>query len=186
VTTLIYETYPDLTEGDMARLRASVVNTDALADLARALHLGDHIRLGKGEESTGGREKASLLANVFEALVGAVYLDRGLQAVSDALVPLFEERLTESVAGTRYDSKTALQEIAVKTTGQLPSYRVASSGPDHDKRFEAEVYLDHVACGSGSGRSKKEAEQNAARAALEGMESGSLHDEEGAADARAS
>ena len=186
VTTLIYESYPDLTEGEMARLRASVVNTDALAELGRELRLGDHILLGKGEEASGGRDKASLLANVFEALVGAVYLDRGIAAVTSALVPLFEPRLAESVSGTRYDSKTALQEIAVKDTGELPSYRVASSGPDHDKRFEAEVYVGHVSFGSGSGRSKKEAEQNAAREALERMESSPSETQEGAGDARAS
>ena len=186
MTTLIYESYPELTEGEMARLRASVVNTDALADLARELGLGDHILLGKGEESSGGRDKASLLANVFEALVGAVYLDSGLEALTDKLVPLFAPRLAGSVGGTRYDSKTALQEIAVKGTGELPSYRVASSGPDHDKRYEAEVYLGHVPFGSGSGRSKKEAEQNAARVALERMETDPLESQEGVGDARAS
>jgi len=186
VTTLIYESYPELSEGEMARLRASVVNTDALADLARELGLGDYILLGKGEEASGGRDKASLLANVFEALVGAVYLDRGLTVVTETLAPLFAPRLAESVSGTRYDSKTALQEIAVKASGELPSYRIASSGPDHDKRFEAEVYLGHVPFGSGSGRSKKEAEQNAARQALQRMESSALESQEGAGDARAS
>ncbi|MBW3594402.1 MAG: ribonuclease III [Actinobacteria bacterium] len=186
VTTLIYESYPDLTEGEMARLRASVVNTDALAELARELRLGDHILLGKGEESSGGRDKASLLANVFEALVGAVYLDRGLAALSESLVPLFEPRLEASVSGTRYDSKTALQEIALRSSGQLPAYRLASSGPDHDKRFEAEVFLGHESFGSGSGRSKKEAEQNAARRALERIAAGPVEEQEGAGDARAS
>src|SRR3989337_952329 len=101
----------------MARMRASVVNTDALADLGRELGLGEHILLGKGEESSGGRDKASLLANVFEALVGAVYLDGVLGAVNETLVPLFRPRLVESESGTRYDSKTALQEIAVRETG---------------------------------------------------------------------
>ena len=187
VTTLIYESYPDLSEGEMARLRASVVNNlESLPEIARELGLGEHVLLGKGEESTGGRERAKLLANVFEALVGAVYLDQGYEAVTAALVPLFEPRLVESMAGTRYDSKTALQEIAVKGTGELPSYRVASSGPDHDKRFEAEVYLGHVPFGSGSGRSKKEAEQNAAREALKRMETDPLKPQEGAGNARAS
>ncbi len=186
MTTLIYESYPDLTEGEMARLRASVVNTEALADVARTLGLGDHILLGKGEEGSGGRDKASLLANVFEALVGAVYLDRGLDSVSGALIPLFAPRLAESISGTRYDSKTALQEVVVRGTGELPTYRVASSGPDHDKRFDAEVYVGHVSFGSGTGRSKKEAEQNAARVALERMESSPLETQEGAGDARAS
>lgn len=186
VTTLIYESYPDLTEGEMARMRASVVNTDALAELGRNLGLGDHILLGKGEESSGGRDKASLLANVFEAIVGAVYLESGIEATTTALVPLFEPLLEESASGTRYDSKTALQEIAVKNTGELPSYRVASSGPDHDKRFVAHVFLGNEPFGDGSGRSKKEAEQNAAREALERMETGPLEDQDGAGDARAS
>jgi ribonuclease III len=186
VTTLIYESYPDLTEGEMARMRASVVNTEALAELGRELDLGDWILLGKGEESSGGRDKSSLLANVVEALIGAVYLDRGLDVVSDALVPLFEPRLAESESGTRYDSKTALQEIAVRHTGQLPAYRVASSGPDHDKRFVAHVFLGNEPFGDGSGRSKKEAEQNAAREALERLETSPLPEQEGAGDARAS
>ena len=186
VTTLIYESYPDLTEGEMARMRASVVNTDALADLGRQLGLGDHILLGRGEETSGGRDKASLLANVFEAIVGAVYLERGLEAITAALVPLFEPMLEESATGARYDSKTALQEIAVKNLGELPSYRVASSGPDHDKRFVAHVLLADEPFGDGSGRSKKEAEQNAARQALERMESEPLETQEGAGDARAS
>ena len=170
VTTLIYERYPELTEGDLARLRASVVNTDALAELGRELDLGRHIRLGKGEENSGGREKASLLANVFEALVGAVYLDRGIEVLTETLVPLFEDRLAASEGGARFDSKTALQEIAVKQTGDLPAYRVASSGPDHDKRFVAHVYVGEELYGSGTGRSKKEAEQHAAREALERVE----------------
>jgi ribonuclease III len=186
VTTLIYESYPELTEGEMARMRASVVNTDALADLGRELHLGEHIRLGRGEEGSGGRDKASLLANVFEAIVGAVYLERGLDEVAGALEPLFVPLLEESATGTRYDSKTALQEIAVRNTGELPSYRVASSGPDHDKRFVAHVFVANEPFGDGSGRSKKEAEQNAARRALERMENTPLDNQEGAGDARAS
>ena len=186
VTTLIYESYPDLTEGEMARMRASVVNTDALADLGRQLGLGNHILLGRGEETSGGRDKSSLLANVFEAIVGAVYLERGLDAITAALVPLFEPMLAESATGARYDSKTALQEIAVRNIGELPSYRVASSGPDHDKRFVAHVFLADEPFGDGSGRSKKEAEQNAARQALERMESEPLETQEGAGDARAS
>ena len=171
----------------MARLRASVVNTDALAELGRELELGDHIRLGKGEESSGGRDKGSLLANVFEALVGAVYLDRGLAVVSGALVPLFEPKLAASEAGDRYDSKTALQEISVRETSEPPTYRVASSGPDHDKRFSAHVYLGSALYGTGTGRSKKEAEQHAAREALQRLAADEpLEKREGAQDARAS
>jgi ribonuclease-3 len=171
VTDLIYRSYPELSEGDMAKLRASVVNTHALADFARSLDLGSHIRLGKGEEGSGGRNKASLLADTLEAVIGAVYLARGMGAVDEALGPLFTERLNERlVAGRRYDAKTALQEVVVRELGKLPTYRVVASGPDHDKRFRAEVYVDDKLCGEGSGRSKKEAEQNAAREALVGFE----------------
>jgi ribonuclease III len=181
VTALIFESYPDLSEGEMARLRASVVNTEALADEARSLGLGGHILLGKGEEASGGRDKSSLLANAFEAVVGAVFVDQGMPAVERNLRPLFEVKLKDSVESGRYDSKTALQEIAVRVTGQLPSYRIASSGPDHDKRFEAHVYLDGELYGSGTGRSKKEAEQNAAREALDRLDA-----DRGDNDARAS
>jgi ribonuclease-3 len=167
VTDLIYRSYPDLPEGDMARLRASVVNTQALADAARDLGLGEHIRLGKGEETSGGSDKVSLLANTFEAVVGAVYLDRGIDAVHEALEPIFSERLRLShEAGDRYDAKTALQEIVVRITGGSPTYRVSSTGPDHDKRFAAEVFVQDRMLGAGAGRSKKEAEYNAAREAL--------------------
>jgi ribonuclease-3 len=173
VTNLIFRAYPDLAEGDMARLRASVVNTVALADMARSIDLGPHIRLGRGEETSGGRDKASLLANTLEAVVGAVYLDRGLQALTDAIEPLFAAQLASVVEnGTRFDSKTALQEVVVRDSGELPSYRVAASGPDHDRRFTAHVYVESELYGAGTGRSKKEAEQHAAREALERMEEG--------------
>ena len=129
--------------------------------------MGEHIRLGKGEEASGGREKPSLLANTFEAVVGAVYLDRGVDVVKDALAPIFSDRIARSVdSGDRYDAKTALQEVVVQKTAGSPLYRVASSGPDHDKRFTADVFVDEKLYGSGSGRSKKEAEYNAAREAL--------------------
>jgi ribonuclease III len=167
VTRLIFDTYPDLSEGEMARLRASVVNTGALADVARRISLGNHIRLGKGEEASGGRNKDSLLADTLEAVVGAVFLDRGIKSVEGALIPLFAGQLDARVTGgARYDAKTALQEIAVREFGSFPAYRVESSGPDHDKRFEAWVYIKEQLRGRGRGRSKKEAEQNAAREAL--------------------
>jgi ribonuclease-3 len=179
VTDLIYEKFPELPEGDLARLRASVVNTSALAEIARSIGLGDHLRLGKGEEASGGRDKASLLADSFEAVVGAVYLDRGIDAVSEVLTPLFTDALDAVVAGgMTFDAKTALQESAVRIHGEVPVYRVASSGPDHDKRFTAHVFIAGDQFGSGTGRSKKEAEQEAAREALGRLEGGS--------DARAS
>ena len=182
VTDLIYNRYPELNEGEMARLRASVVNTNALAELASSLGLGERMLLGKGEEASGGREKASLLANAFEAVVGAMFLDGGMDLAEERLTPLFVDRLEESMqARSRYDAKTALQEVSVRESGELPSYRVASSGPDHDKRFVAHVYMNDELYGSGSGRSKKEAEQKAATEALE-----RLAHKGGAGDARAS
>lgn len=173
VTDLIYRNYPELAEGEMARLRASVVNTGALAEVARGLGLGEHILLGKGEDGLGGRDKSRLLANTLEAVIGAVYLDRGLPILTDAIAPLFEKRLAEMVeTGARFDSKTALQERVVRDHGGLPSYRVAADGPDHDRRFTAHVYVDAELYGAGMGRSKKEAEQHAAREALERLEGG--------------
>jgi ribonuclease-3 len=171
VTDLIYRRCPHLTEGDKARLRAAVVNTAALAELATELGLGEHIRLGKGEEATGGRAKPSLLADTLEAVIGAVYLDRGIDGATSALTPLLERAVDKIISsGEVYDAKTALQEIAVRVTGAVPDYRVASSGPDHDKRFVAHVYLQSESYGTGTGRSKKEAEQFAARAAWDRLQ----------------
>ena len=168
----------------MAPLRASVVNKNSLAAIARDLGIGDHIHLGKGEEMGGGRDKDALLADALEALIGAVYLEQGLDVARDALVPIFRRRIHEAVvAGNRFDPKAALQERVVRDGHALPAYRVVGSGPDHDKRFEAEVFVAGELLGSGRGRSKKEAEQRAAREAL------LLMDEQtqgGAADARAS
>ena len=187
VTTLIYRSYPALPEGDMARLRASVVNTSALADVARSLDLGPRIRVGKGEETSGGRDKISLLADTLEALVGAVYVEQGFEAAEEALVPIFTERVADAAAATeRYDAKTALQEISVKEHASVPSYRVSSSGPDHDKRFSADVYLGDELYGSGVGRSKKEAEQLAAKEALVRIATASAPRSERGTHARAS
>ncbi len=167
VTDLIYTRFPQLTEGEMAKLRASAVNTRALAQLSRSLGLGEHIRLGKGEESSGGKDKDSLLADTFEALVGAVYLDRGMEAARHLITEIFGGVLQEIVStGGGYDAKTELQEMVVRATGSLPLYRLDSSGPEHAKRFRAEVYVANAFYGVGLGRSKKEAEQEAARHAL--------------------
>ena len=201
VTTLLYQDYPEMPEGDMARLRASVVNTVALAELARDLGIGDHLRLGRGEEATGGRTKPSLLANTFEALVGALYLDQGMEHVTSVLRPMFAAKVSDLVAGgERYDAKNALQEVAVRDFALVPSYRVTASGPDHAKRFAAEVVVGKDLVGAGRGHSKKEAEQNAARAALKqltasaapasvhgsGRSPGAVHRRDGGRDAFAS
>lgn len=183
VTDLIYNEYPDLAEGEMSRLRASVVNTQALAGAARSIDLGSHMRLGKGEEASGGRDKDSLLANVFEAVVGATYLDRGMAGVTSALRPHFAQevrRLHET--GERYDVRTALQEVVVRSSGQPPTYEVSSSGPDHAKHFSAQVFVNGHPMGSGTGRSKKEAEYNAAREALTQLEAEDAGEREQAAE----
>lgn len=176
VTDLIYTEHPDLAEGEMARLRASVVNTQALADIARESDLGRHLLLGRGEEASGGRDKDSILANTFEAVVGAMFIEKGFDTVRGILKGIFTDRLQRSLdTGRRYDVKTALQEIVVRETGDSPEYRITASGPDHDKRFTAEVYVSAVLYGNGEGRSKKEAEYNAAQQALETLESEGSH-----------
>jgi ribonuclease-3 len=149
-----------------------VVNTQALADLARDVGVGEHLKLGKGEEASGGRDKASILADTLEAVIGAVYVDRGIDAVQAALIPLFSDLIERSFAGRPYDPKTLLQEVVARREGLFPTYRVSSSGPDHDKRFDATVLIDGESFGNGSGRSKKEAEQHAAREALQRLEIG--------------
>jgi ribonuclease-3 len=167
VTDLIFRSHPEFEEGQMARLRSSLVSTQALAGLARRLGLGAHILLGRGERASRGYDKPSLLADTFEALVGAAHLDRGADYVATVLTPVFTEMMVEvTAAGDEPDAKTALQETMVRLCGTRPLYRVSSSGPDHAKRFRADVYLGDRECGTGSGASKKEAEQSAARHAL--------------------
>ena len=196
VTELIYLDHPEMAEGDMARLRASVVNTSSLAETAGDLGLGELVRLGKGEELSGGRTKSSILANTFEAVIGAVFLERGYEVAQEALIPLFRDKVEASLGtGRRYDAKTALQEVVVRLTGGSPRYRVSSTGPDHDKRFTAHVLVDDELKGTGEGRSKKQAEYNAATEALTRLDEvqvdaarksdGALRDE-GGRDARAS
>jgi ribonuclease III len=191
VTDLIFRTRPEMAEGDLAKLRASVVEGRTLAALARSMGLGAHLRLGKGEEASGGRDKTSLLEDTFEALVGAVYMDRGLAYLNEVLVPVFSSLVNDSLKnGSGYDSKTALQEQVVRDRGSRPTYRVASSGPDHDKKFVAHVYVTEELYGVGTGSSKKAAEQVAAREALERLEleasESPANVEESRADARAS
>jgi ribonuclease III len=173
VTGLIYRAYPEMPEGRMSLLRASVVNMDSLAALARSLGLGEHILLGRGEEMSGGRDKSSLLADTFEAVIGAVWEQRGFEAATRVIEPLFRPLLEAEVqSDTRFDTKTALQEIVARESRARPSYEVDSSGPDHDRRFTARVYIGSDLCGTGTGRSKKDAEQEAAREALERLGGG--------------
>jgi ribonuclease-3 len=166
ITDALYATHPELPEGSLAKLRASVVNTRALADVARALELGRWLRLGRGEEVTGGRDKNSILADTMEAIIGAVYLDRGIAAVTVVVRELFDPLMrAASEDGASLDWKTALQELSASRGLGVPDYRIDESGPDHAKSFVAQVALGGVVCGSGAGRSKKEAEQKAAEAA---------------------
>jgi ribonuclease-3 len=166
VTDTLFRQFPDLPEGQLAKLRAAVVNMRALAGVARGLHLGNYIFLGKGEEGTGGRDKASILADTLEALLGAVYLDLGLDA-ADALVHrLFDPVITRSARlGAGLDWKTSLQELTAAESLGVPEYFVEESGPDHQKSFRATVRIGGTGYGTGQGRSKKEAEQQAAEAA---------------------
>nr|WP_231121598.1 ribonuclease III [Motilibacter peucedani] len=166
VTDTLYRLHPDLPEGQLAKLRAAVVNSRALAEVARRLELGRHVRLGRGEETTGGRDKSSILADLVEALIGAAYVDRGLEEAT-ALVHRLVDDLVEQAAalGAGLDWKTSLQEMTAALGAGPPQYRITSTGPDHAKTFAASVVVDGEVRGEGSGRSKKEAEQQAASAA---------------------
>jgi ribonuclease-3 len=163
VTDSLYTAHPDLAEGQLAKLRAAVVNMRALAEVARTMGLGDYIFLGRGEESTGGRDKASILADTMEAVIAAVYLSGGLPAattfVHHVLDPLMESSAT---LGAGLDWKTSLQELTASGSLGVPEYHVTEDGPDHQKSFRAEVRVGSELLGSGSGSSKKEAEQMAA------------------------
>ena len=171
VTDMAYRSYPTLPEGQLAKLRAAVVNMTALADVARGLGVGDLVRLGKGEEQSGGRDKASILADALEAIFGAVYLDRGLDVARALIERLFGPRLEAYMQGKgERDFKTILQELASQRLRSLPSYEVAEQGPDHQKEFTATVSVAGEQLGTGAGRTKKEAEQHAAREAYERLQ----------------
>ncbi len=166
ITETLYLTQPTLSEGLLAKLRAAVVNARALAEVARTIGLGDHIKLGKGEESTGGRNKASILSDTVEAVIGAVYLSGGFETARDVVHLLFDP-LMEAAAGlgAGLDWKTSLQELSAALGLGVPEYRVTEEGPDHAKLFTATVVLSGADHGGGSGRTKKEAEQGAAETA---------------------
>ena len=166
VTSHLFRTYTDIPEGELTKVRASVVNSATLAEVAGELDLGPSLMLGKGEALSGGREKPSILADATEALIGAVYIDRGWEAAEAAVMSLFSARIEEAAAGPGgQDYKTRLQELCARLFDQLPRYAVTDEGPDHAKEFEATVHLQGRPYGSGRGRSKKQAEQAAARQA---------------------
>lgn len=166
VTDLLYRSYPQLAEGQMAKVRAAVVSRGTLAEVARQLGIGEHIELAPSEEATGGREKDSILADAVEAVIGAIYLDGGLEPARDVIFEMWSGRVAERARepGVK-DYKTRLQELVARD-GARPVYEVAGTGPDHDRRFTAKVSVEGTEYGTGEGRSKKEAEQEAAARAL--------------------
>jgi ribonuclease III len=173
VTDELFHRHPDRSEGDLAKLRSSIVNTQALADVARRLTddgLGAYLLLGRGEANTGGADKSSILADGMESLLGAVYLQHGIDAARQVILRLFGSLLDAApTLGAGLDWKTSLQELTAARGLGAPSYVVTSTGPDHNKEFTAVVLVMDTEYGSGLGRSKKEAEQNAASAAWEAL-----------------
>jgi ribonuclease-3 len=167
VTAELYQRYPDLPESRLSPLRSGIVNTVALAEVARALGLGSHIKIGKGEESSGGRDKASILADSLEALFGALYLDKGFEESRKIILPLISPVINSALEkGAGLDGKTALQELLAERNLGVPEYVVHDSGPDHDKDFVAQVLVHGKVVGQGKGKSKREAEQIAATMAF--------------------
>ena len=166
VTDALYRRYPELPEGNLAKLRSAVVSARALAIQARRLGLGEFIRLGRGEETTGGRDKSSILADTFEAVLGAVYVDLGIEVSRELILRLLDEQLAEAAElGAGLDWKTSLQELTAELGIGVPMYAIEESGPDHAKQFEAQVVLADKRYGHGTGSNKKEAEQEAAASA---------------------
>lgn len=171
VTEHLYTAHPERPEGELAPMRASVVSSVTLAELAAELDLGPHLRLGKGELGAGGREKASILADAMEAVIGAIYLDGGWEPARRLVVGLVEPRIDALGEGPPHlDHKTHLQEVAARRFGtEPPRYEIESTGPDHAKQFRATVHVGGAFRGHGEGRSKKQAEQAAAAAAIAAM-----------------
>ena len=168
MTDYIYRAFPELPEGELAKVRAAVVSAAALAEVAAALELGDALLLGKGEAGSGGREKPSILADALEAVLGAVYLVGGWDAAQRVIMELLGDRImTASEGPGGQDYKTRLQELVARHFPELPRYTIRDEGPDHAKQFFAEVRVDGILRGTGEGRSKKQAEAAAARAAWE-------------------
>lgn len=162
VTVMLFTTLPDLDEGALAKRRASVVSTVALAEVARTIGLGDHLLLGRGEEQTGGRDKDSILADTMEAVIGAAFLSAGAEAATAMVLRLTEPLLADPERyGAAMDPKTSLQELAARLGATPPLYSVESTGPDHDRRFTAAVVVGEVTT-TGEGSSKKTAEMAAA------------------------
>jgi ribonuclease-3 len=176
VTETLYRTHPDLPEGRLAKLRASVVNMRALAGIARLIGpsgLGSYIRLGRGEEASGGRDKSSILADALEAVLGAIYLEHGLDRAAEVVHRLFDALMDEVArSGAGLDWKTSLQELTAERGWGVPVYEMTSDGPDHEKTFTASAWVAGVLYPACTGRSKKEAEQAAAEVAWRALTAG--------------
>lgn len=167
----LYRNHPDLPEGELTRTRSALVCEESLVEVAQALGLGEYLKLGKGEEAGGGRERPSIIADAVEAVLAAVYLDGGIGSARKLIQKFILDREAEKSASRDY--KTALQELVQRESGQVLGYQlIGAEGPDHAKIFSVEVDLNGIPIGQGRGRSKKEAEQNAARAAIEKLRAG--------------
>jgi len=172
ISHLLMERFPEYPEGELSKLRAAIVNENQLAELARSIMLGDHLYLGKGEEQTGGRDKSSLLSDAFEAVLGAVYLDRGFDRTRKVVKHLYDGVLDRAgAAGFIRDFKTRLQEVSQARFRAVPRYKLLkTTGPDHAKMFEVHLFINDSLMGTGKGPSKKAAEQAAAAEALDQLE----------------
>jgi ribonuclease-3 len=168
VTDHVYREHADLDEGELTEIRKTVVSSVALAGVAVDLHVGDHLLLGKGEELSGGRLKPSILADAVEAIIGAVYLASGFDGARDLVLRMLESRLATAPEDGA-DHKSRLQELAAHRFAASPRYAVEATGPDHARTFYVTVLIDDVPYGHGEGRSKKQAEQAAARAACDAL-----------------
>lgn len=167
----LYRNHPDLPEGELTRTRSALVCEESLVEVAQALGLGEYLKLGKGEEAGGGRERPSIIADAVEAVLAAVYLDGGIGSARKLIQKFILDREAEKSASRDY--KTALQELVQRESGQVLGYQlIGAEGPDHAKIFSVEVDLNGIPIGQGRGRSKKEAEQNAAKAAIEKLKAG--------------
>ncbi|MCC6616831.1 MAG: ribonuclease III [Anaerolineae bacterium] len=166
---MLFTRFPGMREGEMTRLRAALVRADTLADMARECKIGEALRMARGEEATGGRERVTLLGDAFEALLGALYLDQGIDRVRDWLLPRLSVRLDEVMRNALdKDARSLLQEIMQERTGITPTYTVVGEhGPEHEKEFTVEVRVGDQVLAQGTGRSKQTAAQDAARRALE-------------------
>ena len=170
VSQYLFEHFTHLPEGELTKIRASLVCEKSLYEFAKQIDLGEHILLGKGEENTGGRERVSILADAFEAVIAAVFLDGGLEAAKRHILKFIPKDIDDRKPVSFSDHKTILQEIIQKNPEEKVEYKlVGQSGPDHNKAFKVQVRLNSNVIGTGSGRSKKEAEQMAAKEALELM-----------------